>query len=130
MAASFRIRKPGITQITLKEYEEFGAFEHINKPRAHSDYSDDHLIELYRAKRWKEFFIGIIKARKNIMISAGTNAGKTTWLNGMLQHIDPHERIVTIEDTREIRIPSPERGSPALFTRRPRSRQGDAVRLA
>lgn len=100
------IRKPGITQITLKEYEEFGAFEHINKPRAHSDYSDDHLIELYRAKRWQEFFIGIIKARKNIMISAGTNAGKTTWLNGMLQHIDPHERIVTIEDTREIRIPA------------------------
>ena len=100
------IRKPGIKQITLDEYQDTGAFEHINEPRLHSDYSDDHLIALYRAKRWKEFFIGIMKARKNIMISAGTNAGKTTWLNGMLEHIDPHERLVTIEDTREILLES------------------------
>ncbi|WP_236080565.1 ATPase, T2SS/T4P/T4SS family, partial [Pseudomonas aeruginosa] len=40
------------------------------------------------------------------MISAGTNAGKSTFLNMLLQHVDPNERIVTIEDTREIRLKS------------------------
>lgn len=48
----------------------------------------DHLVELYRAKRWSEFFIGCVKAHKNIMISAGTNAGKSTFLNMLLQHVD------------------------------------------
>lgn len=99
------IRKPGRVQIGLDQYESSGAFDFINQPRTHDQYSDDHLVELYKAKRWKEFFVGIVKARKNIMISAGTNAGKTTFLNGLLQHVDRNERIVTIEDTREIRAP-------------------------
>ncbi|MEG0244588.1 MAG: CpaF/VirB11 family protein, partial [Pseudomonas sp.] len=52
-----------------------------------------------------EFFKGIVKARKNIMVSAGTNAGKTTFLNELLQHVDGNngERVITIEDTRELR---------------------------
>nr|WP_172687416.1 P-type DNA transfer ATPase VirB11 [Pseudomonas syringae]ARO45220.1 Type II/IV secretion system ATP hydrolase TadA/VirB11/CpaF, TadA subfamily [Pseudomonas syringae pv. actinidiae] len=97
------IRKPGINQITLDQYEKAGAFDLINEPRSNGQYSDDHLIELYRRKQWKEFFKGIVKARKNIMVSAGTNAGKTTYLNSLLQHVDPHERLVTIEDSREIK---------------------------
>lgn len=99
------IRKPGRKQITLDQYEASGAFDFINQPRDHGQYSDDHLVELYRAKRWKEFFKGIVKARKNIMVSAGTNAGKTTFLNELLQHVDGNngERVITIEDTRELR---------------------------
>lgn len=100
------IRKPGRTIMTLDDYVQSGAFERINAHVDRADYSDDHLKELMRDRRWKEFFIGIIKARKNIMISAGTNAGKTTFLNSLLQHIDPQERIVTIEDTREISLAS------------------------
>lgn len=99
------IRKPGRKQISLDEYEAMGAFDFINQPRQPAEYGDDHLVELYRAKRWKEFFKGIVKARKNIMISAGTNAGKSTFLNELLQHVDLSERLVTIEDTREIKAP-------------------------
>ena len=99
------IRKPGRKLITLDQYEASGAFEFINQPRDHGQYSDDHLVELYKAKRWIEFFKGIVKARKNIMVSAGTNAGKTTFLNELMQHVERNERIVTIEDTRELRPP-------------------------
>jgi type IV secretion system protein VirB11 len=104
VAGIVNIRKPGRKVMDLDEYEASGAFDQINLPRIHSDYSDDHLRELMRDRQWKEFFKGIMKARKNIMISAGTNAGKTSWLNSLLQHIDPHERVVTIEDSREIKL--------------------------
>ena len=100
------IRKPGRVQLTMDQYIASGAFDQINEARTPDQYSDDHLVELYRAKRWSEFFIGCVKAHKNIMISAGTNAGKSTFLNMLLQHVDPNERIVTIEDTREIRLKS------------------------
>jgi pilus assembly protein CpaF len=47
---------------------------------------------------------GIVKARRNVMISGGTGSGKTTLLNAMSAYIDPHERILTIEDSAELQL--------------------------
>src|SRR6201982_2128779 len=47
---------------------------------------------------------GCVKARLNILISGGTGAGKTTFLNVLSSHISNKERIVTVEDAAELQL--------------------------
>ena len=49
----------------------------------------------------------IIKSKYNIMIGGGTSSGKTTLLGALTNFIDKSERIITIEDSRELKIDLP-----------------------
>jgi pilus assembly protein CpaF len=53
---------------------------------------------------WVMLLQMMIKARMNVVVSGGTGVGKTTFLNLLLQEIDPKERVITIEDTRELQF--------------------------
>jgi pilus assembly protein CpaF len=56
---------------------------------------------------WMFFLKTLIKARVNIIVAGGTGVGKTTFLNLLLQEIPQKERIITIEDTRELQFNLP-----------------------
>lgn len=50
-----------------------------------------------------------IKRGDHILVSGATATGKTTFLNNLLKILDIHKRILTIEDTRELIVPHPNR---------------------
>jgi pilus assembly protein CpaF len=53
------------------------------------------------------FLQGCIAGRSNVMVSGGTGTGKTTLLNTLSAFIRPTERIITVEESAELRLPQP-----------------------
>ncbi|MFH2204275.1 MAG: ATPase, T2SS/T4P/T4SS family [Elusimicrobiota bacterium] len=51
-----------------------------------------------------EFIGNCVKVRKSIIISGGTGTGKTTFLNLLSSFIPEGERIITVEDTAELKL--------------------------
>ncbi len=46
----------------------------------------------------------MVRQRKNIIIAGGTSSGKTTFANSLIGEIDPDDRVLTIEDTQELKV--------------------------
>lgn len=56
------------------------------------------------SKEAAAFLQELVIAGYNIFISGGTGSGKTTFLNALSQYIPREERIITIEDSAELRL--------------------------
>ncbi len=65
---------------------------------------DDLIEKRSLNKQMAVFLTAAIKAKLNIVFCGSTGSGKTTLLNVLSRHIPEHERIITIEDTSELRL--------------------------
>lgn len=54
-----------------------------------------------------DFLRAAIESRLNCIVSGGTGCGKTTLLNVLSSFIPQHERIITVEDSAELRLTQP-----------------------
>jgi type IV secretion system protein VirB11 len=104
---SITIRKPSVLDLTMDYYEESGAFRYVNEPLPDSDDIRHQLDLLYRERNWPAFLRAAVAAKLNVIVSAATNTGKTEFIKMLLKLIHREERIVTIEDAREIRLMQP-----------------------
>lgn len=101
------IRKHKDTTLSLKDYVARGAFSRVH---ARPEHSDDTLFPPGAENEvLMESLAALVRARKNILVAGGTSTGKTTFLNAMIQEVPEDQRVITIEDTQELKLKVPNR---------------------
>jgi pilus assembly protein CpaF len=82
---------------------------HLSIRKFHDDgLSADDLVRMGSfTEPMLRFLEGVVRSRLNVLISGGTGAGKTTLLNVLSGFIPVTERVVTVEDSAELRLRQP-----------------------
>ncbi|UCI10717.1 P-type DNA transfer ATPase VirB11 [Mesorhizobium sp. B1-1-8] len=101
------IRKQVVGEFTLEDYRDSGAFDRVSVDVDGLSDTDRSLIERLTHGDVYGFVRAAIANRVSMLISGGTSSGKTTFLNACLKAVSSKERIITLEDTRELFPPQP-----------------------
>jgi type IV secretion system protein VirB11 len=104
---SITIRLPSRRTVTLQQYTESGFFAQVLEQAETISDHDRELLELRTARDYASFFGRAVRYRKNIVVAGATGSGKTTFMKSLVHHIPAQERLVTIEDARELFIEQP-----------------------
>jgi type IV secretion system protein VirB11 len=115
---SITIRRPSSKVLALRELIDSGTFRAARREQSlllggnerveledALPASDRELLALFRSGEWERFFSLAVAGHKNIVSSGATGSGKTTLGNALADLIPLHERIVTVEDVPEMRLP-------------------------
>ena len=94
------IRRHQRRDLSFDDLVRDGAFENISHGHTHD--IEMRLSALHQSNDIPAFIKLAVEAKKNILICGGTGAGKTTFLNACLKFVPKTERIITVEDTREV----------------------------
>jgi type IV secretion system protein VirB11 len=104
---SITIRLPSKQTRTLSQYKDDGFFDEILEVNGEVSEHDQDLLDLRAERNYAEFFKRAVQYKKNIVVSGATGSGKTTFMKSLVNHIPDDERLVTIEDARELFITQP-----------------------
>ena len=90
--------------IIIKPLARMGAAITIRKFSQEIKSLDDLVNRGALSQKMADFLIACIKGRLSILFSGVTGAGKTTTMEMLSFHIPEEERVVTIEDTAELKL--------------------------
>lgn len=96
------IRRPATEVWSIEELAARGIFDRTRRADAQLDTTEVELQRLLDASDYPGFMRLAVVSRKNILVSGPTGSGKTTWTKALIREIPSHERLVTIEDAREL----------------------------
>lgn len=95
------IRRPAGADWSITELAQGGALRAIRES-GYPDEAERELVRLHAASDYLEFMRLAVRSRRNILVSGATGSGKTTWTKALMREIPSEERLVTIEDAREL----------------------------
>jgi type IV secretion system protein VirB11 len=104
---SITIRLPSHQTRSLDQYQADGFFERILEGAPSISAHDEELLDLRARREYAEFFRKAVLYKKNVVVAGATGSGKTTFMKALVNHIPHNERLVTIEDARELFITQP-----------------------
>jgi type IV secretion system protein VirB11 len=96
------IRRPADVVWSIEELARRGALATLTGPDAGVADTETELARLHAARDYVAFMRLAVRMRKNILVSGATGSGKTTWTKALIREIPADERLVTIEDAREL----------------------------
>jgi type IV secretion system protein VirB11 len=100
------LRRPSDTVWTLQELAQRGIFRSTRRSTAALDDNEQQLLKLLKEEQYEAFMRLAVATRKNILVSGPTGSGKTTWTKALIREIPSDERLITIEDARELVLDS------------------------
>ncbi|MBN3754254.1 CpaF family protein [Paraburkholderia sp. Tr-20389] len=101
------IRKHRESKMDLDDYVHVGAFARSNARPLEAEAI--HFEEGIENEALARALKALIQSRKNVLVAGGTSAGKTTFLNALVGVIPQDQRVITIEDTMELKVQVPNR---------------------
>jgi type IV secretion system protein VirB11 len=104
---SFTIRKPSRDIYTLEQLEEQGRFNLVKKSERIVKPFEYELQNLLNDGKIVAALDLAMKTRRNVLLAGATGSGKTTVGITLGLSIPMSERVITIEDTREIKLTHP-----------------------
>ena len=102
---SLTLRKPSEIDLSLEHLEAAGLFAQTRAAETGLTAVETELMALHKAGAWRAFLERAVETRQNILISGATGSGKTTLAKSLVRRIPAEERILTIEDARELVVP-------------------------
>ncbi len=96
------IRRPSDQVWSIEELSARGIFRSTRHVSPSLDATETELLRLLAAAEFEAFMRLAVHSRKNIVVSGPTGSGKTTWTKALIREIPPQERLITIEDAREL----------------------------
>jgi type IV secretion system protein VirB11 len=96
------IRRPSDDVWSIEELGRRGIFRMTRRASEALDEVETELVRLLEAQAYEDFMRLAVVSRKNILVSGPTGSGKTTWTKALIREIPSDERLITIEDAREL----------------------------
>jgi len=98
------IRRPADDEWSIDELAQRGVFHKTRRGGEALDEEQQQLLQLLASENYTGFMRLAVLSRKNILVSGPTGSGKTTWTRALIREIPSEERLITIEDAKELRL--------------------------
>lgn len=96
------IRRPSDQVWSIDELTQSGIFRATRRATDSLDETERELLTLLEKQAYVAFMRLAVNARKNILVSGPTGSGKTTYTKALIREIPAEERLITIEDAKEL----------------------------